>query len=455
MTTSFWPHQQDAYDWALDKRAAYLAMAMGTGKSAIAVRLHEDRGHKRTLILAPKAVVGGWPNQFATHGSGEPVVCALDDGPIAKRVTKAKDALAYAEVHDRSFVCVMNYEAVPQPAMKDWIAKVGFDFVVCDEAHKIKAHGGLISKTIWRLFRGKDIHRLALSGTPLPHSPLDAFAQYRWLDERIFTTSFVSFRARYAMLAPMIPKVIAWLNQDELAAKMETIMLRVDRDVLDLLPSQHIVRNVRLGPKAMRAHADLSKDFYAAVEAGEITAANAIVRLLRMQQCTSGAVKLDDGTILEIDTAKAEMLEQILDELPSDERVVVFGRFIHDLDVAARVADRLGRRYGEVSGRRNDLVGSKFPPDCDVLGAQLQAGGVGVDFSSAAYCVYLSPGLSLGDFEQSLSRTDRPGQTRSVTYLHVVGENTVDEKVYQALSSKKEVVQAILETIARTHPPTA
>jgi SNF2 family DNA or RNA helicase len=185
--TDAWPHQKQAYWWALPRKAAYLAMSMGTGKSLVTVALHQGRSHRRTLILAPKAVVGGWPNQFFTHGYGEAVVAALTEGSIAKRVEQAELSIRQAEAMQRSAVVVTNYEAVPQPAMKAFIAKAGFDFVVCDEIHRLKSPNGLVSKTVYQLFRGRDIYRLGLSGTPLPHSPLDIYAQMRFLDPTVFS----------------------------------------------------------------------------------------------------------------------------------------------------------------------------------------------------------------------------------------------------------------------------
>jgi SNF2 family DNA or RNA helicase len=246
------------------------------------------------------------------------------------------------------------------------------------------------------------------------------------------------------MLAPNIPKIIGWINQEELVEKVSPMMFKVGREVLDLLPSQHFVRTVRLSPKARKVYDELSKDFYAAVDTGEVTAANALVKILRLAQVTSGYLTMDDGADTVLDTSKREALEQALDEIDRCEKVVVFCRFRHDLAVVREVSEGMGRRYGEISGDRNDLVASKFPPDTDVLGAQIQSGGVGIDLSAAAYCVYFSMGLSLGDYSQSLARTDRPGQTRSVTYIHLISAGTVDEKIYAALRAHEDVVSYIV-----------
>ena len=79
-----------------------------------------------------------------------------------------------------------------------------------------------------------------------------------------------------------------------------------------------------------------------------------------------------------------------------------------------------------------------------MLNAQIQAGGVGVNLSRAAYCVYYSVGFSLSDFVQSLARTHRAGQTRKVSYYHLLARDTVDAKVYAALAARKRVIDAVL-----------
>ena len=83
---------------------------------------------------------------------------------------------------------------------------------------------------------------------------------------------------------------------------------------------------------------------------------------------------------------------------------------------------------------------------------QIQSGGTGIDLTRAAYCVYLSAGFSLGDYEQSLARVHRPGQERTVFYYHIIARDTVDQRVYDALRDRKQVVEAVLDGIHSPQP---
>lgn len=425
---------------------AMLAMDMGTGKSKVVVDLIVNFGFTRTLIIAPKSVVNVWPNQFRTHAGRPVTVVALSTGSVAQRAKQAKEAYELAGVQNEPLVLVINYESAWRSAFAEFALSVEWDLVVLDESHRIKAPRGKASMFCAQLgTRAK--HRLALTGTPMPHSPLDAFAQYRFLDPSVFGTSFVRFRNRYAVMGGYGGhEVVGFQNEDELNEKFYSRAYRVTKDVLDLPPVVHTTRTCTLSATTRRLYNQLETNFWAEVESGEVTAANALTKLLRLQQVTCGFVRDDEGNTTQVGTEKRELLADVLEDIPADEPVVVFARFQNDLDTIREVAEAQGRRYGELSGRRNDLTAnSTMPEDIDLLAVQIQAGGVGVDLTRARYVVYYSLGFSLGDYEQSLARSHRPGQERTVTYIHLLAEGTVDERVYTALKNRKEVVQDILE----------
>jgi hypothetical protein len=111
------------------------------------------------------------------------------------------------------------------------------------------------------------------------------------------------------------------------------------------------------------------------------------------------------------------------------------------------VARELGRGYSEVSGREKTLAAWQAG-DTTILGVQIQSGGTGLDLFKACYCAYYSLGFSLGEYEQSLARLHRPGQTRCVRYYHLVAKGTVDEAVYAALRERRNVVEAVLSRLS-------
>jgi SNF2 family DNA or RNA helicase len=190
----------------------------------------------------------------------------------------------------------------------------------------------------------------------------------------------------------------------------------------------------------------------AAVQDGTVTASNALTRLLRLQQITGGFAKDENGHLHEVDYAKSELLRDVLEDLDTHEPLVIFCTFHPDLDRCRRVALETGRSVAELSGRLDELEAWQ-QGGADVLVAQIQSGKEGVDLTRAAYTIYYSGGYSLGDYDQSLSRTHRPGQTRQTTYIHLALEDTVDLVVYQALHARQEVITAVLDASARRQMP--
>jgi SNF2 family DNA or RNA helicase len=420
-----WAHQSQAAQWYAERHAGMFSMDMGTGKTFAALMALNAMRH---------------PLEFVdlSRGSGK------------QRAERLKAALSTAS--GKCLVVVVNYESIWRSALAPTIESVKWAAIVLDESHRIKAPGGAASRYLARLAtKQQHARRLCLTGTPMPHSPLDLYGQFRFLDPQVFGTSYTRMRARYAECDLRFPsKVKSWKNQDELAARLDAHSFRVTADeVLDLPEAIHETIPVELSTKVQRFYRTLESEMTAELEAGTVTAANALTKLLRMQQATGGYAKLDGGySTVPIDgvPSKRMALQDRLEDLPATEPVVVFCRFRTDLEDVAAVARELGREYAEVSGERKDLDRWQLG-DATILGVQIQSGGVGIDCSRAAYAFYYSLGFSLGDYEQSLARLRRPGQTRCVRYYHLVCEGTVDAQVYAALRERRNVIEAVLRKL--------
>jgi SNF2 family DNA or RNA helicase len=241
-------------------------------------------------------------------------------------------------------------------------------------------------------------------------------------------------------------QVTSFKNLDQLETLMRTITYRVSKDVLDLPPQTHVTYHRTLSAEAQRIYRDLEEDFVAQVKDGTITAANAMVKLLRLQQVAGGWVKTDDGQYHRVDSAKQELLRDTLEDIGPNEAAVVFCRFHADMDAVHEACRALGYQSLELSGRQDDLKRWQ-EGEAQVLAVQIGSGGIGIDLSRARYSLYYSLSFSLGEYDQALSRVHRPGQTRPVEHIHLVAKGTVDEKIMRALEKRAEVIQAILAEI--------
>lgn len=418
-----WGHQDKGAAFAASRDASLLSMDMGTGKTLTAL-----------MALGLK--------------DERPRVVNLCNGSNAKRTKTMLDSMMTTQ----PTLYVVNYDSVWRGQLAKEVMKVSWDAIVLDESHRIKSPGGKASRWLATLARKHPAaKRLCLTGTPMPHSPLDLYGQFRFLDPEVFGTSFTRMRARYAITDPVFPsKVTEWRNQQELAEKLDANSFRVTaEEVLDLPAVLHETLPVQLRPKTQQVYDAFESEMVAEVADGIMTANNALTKLLRLQQVTSGYCHIDGGfemSLISGTPEKALVLESMLEDLPATEPVVVFCRFRHDLHEVAAIARRLGRPYSEVSGERKTLEEWQAG-ETTIIGVQIQSGGAGIDLTRAAFCFYYSLGFSLGDYEQSLARLHRPGQERCVRYYHLVAQGTIDTGVYAALRNRRNVIEGVLDQL--------
>jgi SNF2 family DNA or RNA helicase len=458
-----WLHQKRAYWFANSLSGAMLALDMGTGKTKVTIDLIVNSEDKKILIICPKQVIKVWPKEFAKHSNENIPVIQIDDGSLDGKTDKAEEAFTN---NDR-VVIVVNYETawrnptyqeytdrngnkkkrvVGYERMAGWIQSKQWDCIVLDESHKIKQFDGKAAKFCHSLEKISK-RRFCLTGTPMTHSPMDVWSQYCFLNSSIFGKSYYAFRNRYAIMGGyMDMQIVGYKNQDELNEKFYSIAYRVMADdVQDLPELLHIPSYFELSGKARRLYEAAEDEMSVAIGESNVNTAIVLTKLLRCQQITSGYLPTEMG-IVKVDNGKSELLEELLDDI-GEEPVIVFARFQHDLDEIKKVAEKLKRKYGEISGSNKSGLDDKaeLSDGVQVCGVNIQAGGVGIDLTKSHYAIYYSVGYSLGDYEQSIKRIHRPGQEEKVKIWHLICEKSVDEKVYGALVGKKQVINSILE----------
>jgi SNF2 family DNA or RNA helicase len=453
--TQPWDHQTKAIEYALSNRSALWHMGMGTGKSKCVLDLVATAGLGKILVICPTAVLHVWPVQFQKHwaGAASELLILSNKDSIMERSSALLGSLKRCTPNKPLFA-VVNYEAAWREPLAKCVMDQDWDLLVLDESHRIKAHDSKCSKFCARI---RAHRKLALTGTPMPHSPLDIFGQYRTLNPDIFGKSWTSFRWKYAdMGGPKMQWVKGYRNLDDLKKHMDLIRFEVKRDVLNLPPVIENDLPVQLGSAEQKHYDQMENLFVTEVKGNMITASNAMVKLLRLQQITSGflpspteKVELTPGVAVhlggkaeQIGTAKRQALTELLEDI-GPEPVVVFARFSHDIAIIKDVAKAAGRTPGEVSGQHKDLA-DWDAGELDTLAVQMQAGSEGIDLTRARYVIWYSLGFSRGQYDQANARCHRPGQTQTVFVYRLLAEGTVDEKVAKALDKKAKVISEAL-----------
>lgn len=456
-----WPAQEEALQFALERPACMLDMEMGTGKTRVAIDAMMARQVRTVLVVCPKAVMGVWPRELEKYANPDYyVVFQRKPGEtVRKTAERLWDFLHSDEVKfgtNRTRVIVINYDSVWRKPLGDYLVRLAdhhvLEMVVLDESHRAKAAGSKVSKYLAMLGRRVPV-RMCLSGTPMANSPLDVYGQYRFLDRSIFGTNYEAFKQQYAVLGgPERKFVVGFKNQQELMERFRSVAYTCRMsDVADRIKLPEALPPMRVGvhlpARDMRTLAELSEEFVAECAGGFVTATNVLVKMLRMQQICAGFCPVQDAPLEDAETrvlnqSKSMALRSILQDLPPDERVVVFCVFQHDLDEIRQEAVLNDRHAYELSGRAHELDGWREDPGA-VIAVQIQAGAEGVDMTCARHAIYFSLPHSLALYDQSKARLYRPGQEQRVSFLHLVAENTIDEAMYESLQRKRDVIDAI------------
>lgn len=429
------------------KSVAILA-EMGTGKTLISIGiagyLYLQKEINKLLIVAPLSITKVWEEEFQKFADFDYQLEVLE-GP-----TKEKSETLRNLFGTKLQVAVVNYESCWR--MEKEIALWKPDMIICDESSKIKNPQAKQSKALHRL--GKiSKHNMILTGTPVTNNPLDFFSQYKFLDESIFGGSYYSFRARYAIMGGYGNyQVVGYKNLPELTEKAHSIAFRITKkEALDLPEQVDVTRYVELEPMARAIYNQVERDSYAELSQGEVVVRNVLTKLLRLSQITGGYIKDEFSEIEEqVSSAKLNALEEIIEEcLDADKKVVVFARFISEIDAITKMLKRYGIKYslirGDVKDRASEVEKFQNDKDVKVFVGQLQTTGMGLTLTASDTAVFYSLSYNFADYEQAKARIHRIGQKNNCTYIHLIAKKTIDEKVMEALSKKKNIADLVVD----------
>lgn len=453
-----WQNQEEAVQFALSHPACMLDMEMGTGKTRSALdTVFERKDVHRVLIVCPKAVIPVWQENLVKFHNYDRWQCwDLQKGTIKKKAENLElwmQPFGDLEYFGKLFV-VVNYDIVWKQDMGAYLyTRTQFDMIILDESHRAKAAGTKVSKYLAMIGK-RAKYRMCLSGTPMANSPLDVYGQYRFLDPSIFGTNYARFQDQYAIMGgPERRFVVGFKNQNALNEKFRSIAYTCKMDDIkdrlklpDALPP--ITRYVNLPARDMKTARDLGKEFIAECGSGNVVVNNALVKMLRLQQISSGFCltqedPFNEAKPEELNTAKRDGLLDILSDMSPLASLVVFAVFRHDIGVITESARKSKREVFELSGQKNELEEWKKADPGAVIVVQIQSGAEGVDLTKANHAIYYSLPHSLALYNQSKARLYRPGQTRPVSFIHLLAEDTIDESMYESLIRKKDVIEAI------------
>ena len=461
------PYQHQLNALALSWEKPYFAyfMEMGTGKSKVLIdniaMLYDKGKINGALIIAPKGVIGTWykdqiPGHMPDHVEYKAVMWQAN---INIKQQKKLDTLF--ETGEDLHILVMNVESF---STKKGI-EFAYKFLSChntmmtiDESTTIKNPDAKRTKNICKLGPHAKYRRI-LTGSPITKSPLDLYKQCDFLaPELLGHSSYYSFRTRYAIMKTAnfggrsVQIVVGYRNLPELTDMLKAFSYRVLKDeCLDLPKKTFMKRVVKLTKEQEHAYKQMSQLALAQFQGKLMTTATVMTQLMRLHQITCGHFTADDGTIKDLKNNRTDELSDLLNEVHG--KVVIWAHYQYDVET---IVERIKKEHGDNSvvtyygltpqDQRQDNIKKFQDKEGPVrfLVGTTATGGYGITLTAASTMIYYSNGYDLEKRQQSEARIDRIGQESPMTYIDLIAENTIDDKIVLALRKKVNIASQIM-----------
>ena len=462
--TQPYEHQLKALTMSWDKEYFAYFMEMGTGKSKVLIdniaMLYDKGKINGALIVAPKGVVGTWylnqiPDHLPNHIEHKNVLWKPN---ITRKQNLRLKSLF--ETGTDLHILIMNVEAFSTTKGCEF-AKKFLDshktLMAVDESTTIKNPDAKRTKNICNLSILSKYRRI-LTGSPVTKSPLDLYKQCDFLKEELLGHgSYYTFRTRYAIMktanfgGKSIQIVVGYKNLNELSEKLRPFSYRVLKDdCLDLPDKIYMKRSVQLSSEQKKVYEQMKQMALAEMNGKMMSTATVLTQLMRLHQITCGHFTADDGSIQKIKSNRLDELMDVLEEIEG--KVVIWAHYQNDVET---IVEHLKKKYGDNSivdyygrtrpeNRQSNI--DKFQKDegCRFFIGTPATGGYGITLTQASNVIYYSNGYDLEKRMQSEDRAHRIGQKKSVTYVDMIADDTVDEKIVKSLRKKVNIATQIM-----------
>ncbi len=441
-------------------------MEMGTGKSKVCIDnvalLYERKEIDAFVIVAPKGVYRNWARLEIPAHMPDRVKYDLVVWTPSPTKKHKQELLEILEPSESLKIFIMNVEALSTSKGRRFLTTFldhSRALLTVDESTAIKSPKARRTKALINLAPLAKYRRI-LTGFPVTQSPMDLWAQCRFLDKTLLGDcgdNFFQFQYRYAIMkkrdvgSHSFNQIVGYRNLEQLSTMLKDFSSRVMKEeCLDLPAKIYTRRDVALTHDQARIYAELKE--FALAQIGEhdfMTTPNVMTQLLRMQQVLSGHTKTDSGEFIEIDDNRLTELISCLEEVEG--KVIIWSRFRYDVKrIAVALAKEYGPRstvtyFGDTSDDERTSAIEQFQEgDARFFVGNPQTGGYGITLTAAQTVIYFANSFDLAVRMQSEDRAHRIGQANHVTYIDLIAENTIDERIVKALRSKMDIASVVM-----------
>jgi len=443
-----------------------LLMEMGCGKTKVLIDsssyLYDNGFVFGILVVCPNGVKGTWVNEIethmATHVDRNVVVWT---GQKTKKHEEELNTLFITEpakVHLN--ILIMNVDAFSTERGKKFAYRFLLtrqSLMAVDESTVIKNPNALRTKSITKL-GALARYRVIMTGSPITNSPEDLYSQCNFLNHELLGfSSIYTFRARHCQMKRLsfggrsFNKVTGYKNLNELNYKLQKFSYRVlKKDALDLPDQVWMKRIVPMTTEQLDAYMQMKRTALVQLKNETLTTTSVLAQLIRLHQIVCGHMATDDGRVIGLPNNRIKELLAILEE--HGDKAIIWATYRHDIQ---EIEKTLQKKYGPQSVvtfygdtpqnvRQDHINNFQENNNTKYFIGQPMTGGRGITLTAASLSIFYSNSYDLEIREQAEARNHRIGTMNKVTYIDLLSEGTVDEKIIYALRNKINLATSVL-----------
>lgn len=422
------------------------------------------------IIVAPiRTLTTVWKRQFQQFINEKyrmkfmPIV--LSEIPIRQRMQFILNAKELAKSLNKHIIIITNYETFSRlntDVTKDLKRIKCFDFVVLDEAHKIKDHNTKQAQNIFNMLHNADV-RFILTGTPYGNSYLDTYQILKFIEDAPFgcyTISQFSYNYGYTYNGKFylskrreffdhLSKIAEIVRQADVDFKMPELSV----EFLDMF-SEHYEK-----------YKNIVNEAKAQVQDGTIKIPNILSLIAKLRQASSGFLyyqleEEDTRKSAELvkpeDVAKFNYTIEIIDENIDTTKIVLCLTFEKEYEIFKALLEELNKnrnrkivydiiRGGMSASSQNEIIEKFQDGKIDLLIVNPKAASLGLDLSLANLMIYPSYGWSLIEERQMRDRCVSPYKKIPTKVIYIAHNDSIDVRIMEALENKRENLEEVMK----------
>jgi superfamily II DNA or RNA helicase len=454
------PYQREGMLHLAFTERALLADEMGLGKTIQAIAacalLHRLGQARRVLVVTPASLKTEWEEQIQRF-TDLPLQLVFGARHERLKAYDLKSAIPNPQSPiSAPFFTIVNYEQMLADSL-EVNARFQPDIVVLDEAQRIKNWGAKTTQAIKRL---RSRYAFVLTGTPIENRIDELHSLMDFLDPSVlgplfrFNREFYELDDRgrpagYRNLHHLHERIAPYMLRRRKAEVETELPDRTDRNYfVPLSPEQQAEYEGHEGVVARLAHLAKRRPLTQR-EQDKLMRELAMMRMV----CDTNYILNSDDRVC----PKLGELEKILEECrENNAKVIVFSEWERMLELARELCEQLDLGFGWHTGtvpqrrRRAEINAFKHDPDCRVF-LSTDSGSTGLNLQNASVVINCDLPWNPAKLEQRVARAWRKHQTKPVTVINLVAENTIEHRMLETLANKQALSDGVLDLRGNLH----